>query len=98
MAPPPVGYVFAPSDHRAPVYIVDQGPVISGPGVYAYHEIDVPPYSGGYAVVTPHAYPTPFPYVRHVPDVRVIASRHGVAPYAASVYWPAPNARIIRVR
>jgi len=95
---PPLGYVFEPSDPRAPVRIANQGPVISGPGVYAHHELEMPTWwwQGGYAVVTPHGYPTPFPYVRHVPDVRVFSSPVGVAPYAASVYWPASRAHYRR--
>jgi len=99
---PAVGYMFDPSDHSAPVYIVDQGPVYAGPGVYAYHEIDVPlaypTYWGGYAVVRTHAHARRFPYVRHVPDVRVFARPTGIAPYAINVYWPRPNARIMRAR
>jgi hypothetical protein len=95
----PIGDAFEPSDRRAPVRIVDEGPVISGPGVYAYHTLKAPTYwQGGYSVVTPDVYPTPFPYVRHMPDVRVFAPRRGIAPYAVSVYWPAPRARFIRVR
>jgi hypothetical protein len=70
--------------------------VFAGPGIYAHHEIHVPAYSGGYAAVTPHGYPVLFPYVRHVPDVRVFAPRGTVAPYAVSVYWP--SARAIRAR
>jgi len=96
---PPIGYVFDPSDPGAPAYIVNQGPVLEGPGIYARHEIAYPTVlDGGYAVVTRHAYPTPFPYVHHVPDVRVLPRRPGIAPYAASVYWPAPRARIHRAR
>jgi hypothetical protein len=99
---PAVGYVFDPSDHGAPVYIVDQGPVFAGPGIYAYHEIDVPlaypTHWGGYAVVRPYAHARRFPYVRHVPDVRVLAPPVGIAPYAAYVYWPRSNARIMHVR
>jgi hypothetical protein len=56
----------------APIYIVDEGPVLSGPGVYAYHtyvpRVYVPPLAlppeGGYAAVTP------FPYVHHVSGPR----------------------------
>jgi len=99
---PAVGLVFDVSDHGAPFYIVDQGPVFAGPGIYAHHEVEVPlvypTYWGGYDVVRPHAHRARFPYVRYVPDVRVIAPRTGVAPYAAYVYWPRPDARIIRAR
>jgi hypothetical protein len=89
-APPP-GHLLDPSDQRAPVYIVDQGPVIEGPGIYTYHEIEVPAqptYSeGGYA----------FPYVRHSYG-RQPYRPYGVAPYDAYLYRPAPNARIIHVQ
>ena len=86
---PPIGYVFDPADHGAPVYIANQGPVLTGPGIYAFHEIGMPTHPG---------YAPPFPYVRRVPDVRVFASPYGFAPYAASVYWPAPRARIRHAR
>jgi hypothetical protein len=77
--------------------------VIAGPGLYTCHEIDVPLarpiYSeGGYAAVTPDAYPTPFPDVRHVPGARLAERSYGVAPYGAYLYRPLPNARIIRVQ
>ncbi|EJW09718.1 hypothetical protein A33M_1029 [Rhodovulum sp. PH10] len=50
---PPTGYVLDPSDGRPPIYVVNQGPVYSGPGIIA-----VPTYSeGGYA------YGAPYPYV-----------------------------------
>jgi hypothetical protein len=81
---PPIGFVFDPADHGAPVHIANQGPVLTGPGVYAFHEIGMPTHPG---------YATRFPYVRHVPDVRVFGRRDGIAPYAASVYWPAPRPR-----
>ena len=57
----------------APIYIVDEGPVVSGPGVYAYHDIYVPrvyapplalPPEGGYAAVVP------FPYIHRVTGLR----------------------------
>jgi hypothetical protein len=54
-APPPSGYVLDPSDSRGPIYVVNQGPLYSGPGIYSYA---VPTYSeGGYA------YANPYPYV-----------------------------------
>ena len=81
---PPVGFVFDPADHGAPVHIANQGPVLSGPGVYAFPEIGIPTHPG---------YAPRFPYVRHVPDVRVFGGRQGIAPYAASVYWPAARPR-----
>ena len=57
-AVPPTGYLLDPSDARPPIYVVNQGPVYSGPGLYA-----VPTYSeGGYAY--PYDYPYDYPYVR----------------------------------
>lgn len=54
IAAPPTGYVLGASDARKPIYVVNQGPVYAGPGIYA-----VPTYSeGGYA------YTTPYPYVK----------------------------------
>jgi hypothetical protein len=88
---PPIGYVFDPVDPGSPVFIANQGPVLAGPGVYAPHEIGMPTHPG-YAVVTP------FPYVRHVPDVRVFSRPYGIAPYAISVYWPEPRARFRHAR
>jgi hypothetical protein len=51
---PPTGYLLDPSDAHRPIYVVNQGPVYSGPDIIA-----VPTYSeGGYA------YPYDYPYVR----------------------------------
>jgi len=33
---PPVGYVLDPSDARRPIYVVNQGPVYSGPSIITY--------------------------------------------------------------
>ncbi len=94
------GDLFDPSDRAAPVYIVDQGPVLSGPGIYIRHDIYVPPFArptawGDYAVV-PGTGGRPFPYVRHA--WRPAYLPYGVAPYGASAYRPARSARFIRVR
>jgi hypothetical protein len=98
---PPTGYVLDPSDARKPIYVVNQGPFYSGPGIYA-----VPTYSeGGYA------YTTPYPYVKSYwadwqygygarfnrymnPGYRP----YGYAPYGAYVYRTAPSARVIHIR
>lgn len=49
----PAGYAFDAFYARKPIYLVNQGPVYSGPGIYA-----VPTYTaGGYA------YKTQYPYV-----------------------------------
>jgi hypothetical protein len=100
---PPTGYLLDPSDMRKPMYVVNQGPVYSGPGIYA-----VPTYSeGGYA------YTEPFPYVRsfgYGPYSIFQADRplpyryyrqgyrpYGYPPYGAYRYRPAPSAKIIHV-
>lgn len=96
LIPPP--FAFDPSDPAAPLYIVDQGPVLSGPGIYTYHTY-VPPFArptywGDYAVVD--AYGTPFPYVHHA--LPPAYHPFGVAPTGAYPYWPVRPARFIRVR
>ena len=84
--PPLVTHIPPPGYHRAPVRIADQGPVLSGPGVHAYHDLYVPPYArptyweGGYAIVTPDAGATPFPYVRKAHGPRRDFRPFGVAP------------------
>ncbi|HEY1544378.1 MAG TPA: hypothetical protein VGG01_18405 [Xanthobacteraceae bacterium] len=100
--PPPIAYLD-PSDPRGPVYVADQGPVIEGPGIYAYHEINVPTWAdGGYAVID--AYGRPFPYVHRVPDARFIEPRYGFAREGTNVYRRAyvvrhrPYARLFRRR
>jgi len=72
---PPTGYVLDPSDAVNPVYVVNQGPVLSGPGIYTYSNTYYstfarPTYSeGGYAYTDPiyyrwsAPYPYPYPYV-----------------------------------
>lgn len=100
--PPPIAYLD-PSDPRAPVYVVDQGPKITGPGIYTYHEIDVPTWAyGAYAVINAHG--RPFPYVHRVTDARFIEPRTGFAREGTSLYRRAyveryrPYGRIIRGR
>jgi hypothetical protein len=97
---PPVGYVIDPSDARRPIYVVNQGPVYSGPGIIS---IAVPTYSeGGYA------YALPYPYVRGYGWYDAPGYRHWPRPYAygpnvirpyaaAYRYRLAPNARVINV-
>jgi hypothetical protein len=100
VAVPPTGYLLDPSDARRPIYVVNQGPVYSGPGIYA-----VPTYSeGGYAYATPYPYVRsywegwPRPYVRPSHHWRNPAYRpYGAAPYGAYQYRPAPSARVIQV-
>lgn len=104
---PPTGYLLDPSDMRKPMYVVNQGPDYSGPGIYA-----VPTYSeGGYAFTEPS--PAPYPYVRSYgygpytifraeqpyayPYYKQGYRPYGYAPYGAYRYQPAPSARIIHV-
>jgi hypothetical protein len=61
---PPTGYLLDPSDQVNPVYVVNQGPVLSGPGIYSYTNVLYYPsqarrtYSeGGYAYTDPPYYP-----------------------------------------
>ena len=109
---PPTGYVLDPSDARKPIYVVNQGPVYSGPNIYA-----VPLYTGAvglYAVPTysegGYAYAQPYPYVKsywaHWRWRRPYAHRrywdpsyrpYGYPPYGAYRYRPAPGARVIQV-
>jgi hypothetical protein len=100
--PPPIAYLD-PSDPRGPVYIADQGPKIEGPGVYTYHELNVPTWAyGAYAVINAHG--RPFPYVHHVTDARFIEPRYGFAREGTNVYRRAyvvrhrPYARLIHGR
>ena len=92
---PPVGYVLDPSDARPPIYIVNQGPVFSGPDVYA-----LPTYSEGL-----YADLIPYPYIGHgnyrTPYYPTYGyGWHRPRPYrvvGAYAYRPAPSARIITV-
>ena len=96
LAYPPTGYVLNPADARAPIYIVNQGPVYSGLGFYT-----VPTYSeGGYAF-------SPYPYVSaagygyprgYAPFVRPSFRPYGAPPVGAYYYRPSPSARVIDVR
>jgi hypothetical protein len=53
----PVGFVYGvpPFVPVAPFYVVDQGPDLTGPGIYAFHVAEPTP---------PWAYAGPFPYIR----------------------------------
>ena len=75
---PPTGYVLDPSDAVNPAYVVNRGPVLTGPGIYSYTNpyistFDRPSYSEGgyiypdtpyYRWSKPHAYPCAYPYAR----------------------------------
>ncbi|RAI38614.1 hypothetical protein CH341_27545 [Rhodoplanes roseus] len=108
-AVPPTGYLLDPSDARPPIYVVNQGPLYRGAGIYA-----VPTFSeGGYAYSIrypytygpaygrshyvpykrPHAYP-PRRYGYIGPTERVA----GAPPYGAYEVRPAPGAKIVHVQ
>jgi hypothetical protein len=112
---PIVGYGIAPAAAIVPpdaldpwypvrqIYVVNQGPVFTGPGIYAYSNFYVPtaaPYwwDGGYS---PGRYPyaPPFPYVRgefgcHAGVERCDYGywRYWRRPYAAYRYRPGARA------
>lgn len=105
-AVPPTGYLIDPSDARRPMYVVDQGPVYRGPGIYA-----VPTYSeGGYAYSIRYPYtwgPAHPPYKRWYgprrygyvgpSDLAVGERVAGAPPYGAYEVRPAPRAKVIDV-
>jgi hypothetical protein len=76
---PRVGFELTPSAQLNPVYVVNQGPFVSGPGIYTYSNIYYPTarpiysesiysyagYAGAaYSYATPYSYARPYPYVR----------------------------------
>jgi hypothetical protein len=70
---PPAGYLLAPPDRINPIYVANQGPIYSGPGIYTSNNIYVPslvgpPYAQDrYSQVHPfYPYATRYPYVRSV--------------------------------
>jgi len=71
----PVGYVLTPVVPVNPVYVVNQGPVFSGPGIYTYTNtyystFERPTYlAGGYAYTEPYyvRWSAPYPYVSSYP-------------------------------
>ncbi|MBI3436149.1 MAG: hypothetical protein HY056_13915 [Proteobacteria bacterium] len=92
---PPVAYGLDPSDARRAIYVVNQGPVYSGPGIVTYAD---PTYSeGGYAYALPYPYvgiygpwydESPPRYHRHH---RPTARPHAARPYDDGRYWRAPH-------
>lgn len=106
-AVPPTGYLLDPSDARPPIYVVNQGPVYSGPGIYAVptfseggyaYSIRYPytygPWYGGHGPYKrPHAYP-PRRYGYIGPETRVA----GAPPYGAYEVRPTAGAKIIQVQ
>ncbi|WP_201159771.1 hypothetical protein [Rhodoplanes elegans] len=105
-AVPPTGYILDPSDARRPMYVVDQGPLYRGPGIYA-----VPTFSeGGYAYTIRYPYtwgPAHRPYKRWYgprrygyvgpSDLGVAERVAGAPPYGAYEVRPAPRAKVIDV-
>ena len=77
-----IDYVFPPpADQVDRIYVVNQGPVLSGPGIYAHTNpwlpsIALPPYP-------PSAI---FPYVRRSPH-RWCPGCGGVAAFQPPLYW-----------
>jgi hypothetical protein len=84
--PVAVGYVFPPPEERASqIYVVNQGPVVSGPGIYTYTN----PYVRSFV---PPPYPrrgwvhaAPYPYVHHVAHWHC-SGCGGVAPVGTRYY------------
>ncbi len=95
------------------IYVVNQGPVFTGPGIYAYSNFYVPPIAPplccrvGY-VQPYYPYAPPFPYVRgrfgcHGGVERCWYGGYGYrghwrGRYAAYHHGPPPSARFIRPR
>jgi hypothetical protein len=95
---PPTGYVLNPSDARAPFYVVNQGPLYKGPGIFA-----VPTYSEGRYAFSPYPYVPPWagPYgygPGYGPYVAPSYRPYGAPPYGAYFHRPSPSARVIDVR
>src|SRR5262245_5936633 len=81
---PPVGYVVDPAEAHGPIYVVNQGPVYSGPGTLAFQTFPLPTYSeGGYA------YGLPYPYIRGYGDWR-----YGYAPVYRPRHWRGRYSRL----
>jgi hypothetical protein len=80
----PIDYVFPPpADQVTQIYVVNQGPVLSGPGLYTYTNPWVP--SVGLPAYRLHA---AFPYVRRSPH-RWCPGCGGVASFEPPMYWHA---------
>jgi hypothetical protein len=88
-------YVFAPpADQVTQIYVVNQGPVLSGSGLYSYTNPWVPsiaPFAyppAGYVHDGRYARPATYPYVRASAH-RYCPGCGGVAPYDPPTYWAA---------
>ena len=78
----PIPYVFAPpADQVDQIYVVNQGPVLSGPGLYTYTNPWVPS-----VALPPYPDDAIFPYVRRSPH-RWCPGCGGVASYEPPLYW-----------
>ena len=91
---PPIGYVLDPSDALPSIFIVNQGPVSTGPDVIA-----LPTYSEG-----GHAYLIPYPNIGrgYVEPYRGFnrprwRRTQVYRTWGAYAYRPAPSARVITV-
>jgi hypothetical protein len=77
----PIGYEFAPpADQVDRIYVVNQGPVLSGPGIYTYTNPWVPSFG------LPYWHHAIFPYVRHSPH-RWCPGCGGFASFEPPLYW-----------
>jgi hypothetical protein len=77
----PIGYEFPPpADQVDRIYLVNQGPVLSGPGIYTYTNPWVPSFG------LPYRHHAIFPYVRRSPQ-RWCPGCGGVASLEPPMYW-----------
>jgi len=80
------GYVFPPpADRVTQIYVVNQGPVLSGSGLYTYTNPWVPSIA---PFADPYAPRVTFPYVRGYAH-RYCPGCAGYAPYYPPTYWAA---------
>jgi len=102
---PAVDYAVVPVVPVNPFYIVNEGPIFSGPGIYAYDNVYVPSvlrpahWNGVYADGLPYVpYAHPYPYVRssHAWHCRCGGRGYAHARYGYRVHrYEAPRAYVI---
>jgi len=77
------------------IYVVNQGPVFTGPGIYAYSNFYVPSvapdWPGGYPYAGAYPYAAPFPYVRGEFGCHAGVERCDYG-YGYRRYWRSPYA------